>query len=126
MGRSPSVRRLLLPLAAVLAAALATALTARTGAATPPRFRTPDAEAACRLEGAALHCASLAVRLVVVLRGHGQPTLARELPWWDASTPVLGSWRDGSLACRLAGGAILCRNRTTAIRIAADGFAVAG
>lgn len=120
------MRRLLLPLVAVLAAALATALTARTGAATPARFRTPDAEAACRLEGTALHCASLAARLVVVLRAHGAPALARELPWWDASTPVLRTWRDGALSCRLAGAAILCRNRDTAIRIAADGFAVAG
>lgn len=120
------MRRLLLPLVVVLAAALAAALTARTGAATSARFRTPDAGAACRLEGAALHCSSLAVRLTVVLHGHGQPALARELPWWDASTPVLRSWRDGALSCRLAGGAMLCANRTTAIRVAADGFAVAG
>ena len=53
-------------------------------------------------------------------------TVVDRLPWWDASTPVLHGWRHGELQCSLSGTAILCRNGDTAVRIAADGFAVAG
>jgi hypothetical protein len=49
----------------------------------------------------------------------------RQLPWWDASTPVLKRWHHGTISCRLIGGAILCRNKSTAIRVTANGFSVA-
>jgi hypothetical protein len=119
------MRRLLVPLVAVLSAALAAALIARAGAASsPPRFRTPDAGAACRLEGAALVCSSLASPGSVALRT-GRATVVRQLPWWDASTRVLHVWRRDGITCRLAGRAILCRTGAVAIRVAGDGFAVA-
>jgi hypothetical protein len=38
---------------------------------------------------------------------------------------VLRSFHRGALSCRLIGSAIVCRNGTTAIRIAGDGFSVA-
>jgi hypothetical protein len=38
---------------------------------------------------------------------------------------VLHSWHRGTISCRLAGAAILCNNGATAIRVSADGFAVA-
>jgi len=119
------VRRLLALLVAVLAAALAATLIARANAATSTRFRTPDAGAACRIEGAALSCSSLGSAGSVVLRARGGARVARELPWWDASTPVLRRFRHGALACKLTSGAILCRNGSTAIRVDGAGFAVA-
>jgi hypothetical protein len=57
---------------------------------------------------------------------HSRATaVVKRLPWWDASTPVLRRFRHGSISCRLSGSAIVCRNGNTAIRVAADGFAVA-
>lgn len=113
-------------LAAVLSAALAAALYARTGAATAPTgFRTPDAGAACRFEGAALDCTSLGSPGSVALPPHGAPTVVRELPWWDASTPVLRAFHGRGISCRLAGAAILCRGADGAVRVTRDGFAVA-
>ena len=119
------MRRLLALLVAVLAAALAATLIARANAATSTRFRTPDAGAACRIEGAALVCSSLGSPGSVALRAEGGAQVSHELPWWDASTPVLHRFHRGSLSCTLTTGAILCRNGTTAIRVDADGFAVA-
>jgi hypothetical protein len=119
------MRRLLALLVAVLAAALAATLIARANAATSTRFRTPDAGAACRIEGAALSCSSLGSAGSVVLRAQGGAGIAHELPWWDASTPVLHQFRHGTLTCNLTSGAILCRNGTTAIRVDGAGFAVA-
>ena len=119
------MRRLLVPLVAALSVALAAALIARAGAASsPPRFRTPDAGAACRLEGTALVCSSLGSPGSVALRA-GRATVVQQLPWWDASTRVLHVWRRGGITCRLTGSAILCRTGKTTIRVAADGFAVA-
>jgi hypothetical protein len=119
------MRRLLVPLVAVLSVAFAAALIARSGAASSvPRFRTPDAGAACRLEGTALVCSSLGSPGSVALRA-GRTAVVRQLPWWDASTRVLHAWRRGGVTCRLAGGAILCRTGAVAIRVAADGFSVA-
>jgi hypothetical protein len=112
-------------LVVVLAAAFGAALIARAGAATSsPPFRTPDAGAACKLERSALVCSSLGSPGSVALAGRGTSVVSR-LPWWDASTPVLTRFRHGSTSCRLSGNAILCRNGTRAIRVAADGFAVA-
>jgi hypothetical protein len=112
-------------LVALLAAAFGAALIARAGAATSsPQFRTPDAAAACRLERGALVCSSLGTAASVALRARGAKVVTR-LPWWDASTPVLHRFRHGSITCRLAGAAILCRNGRGSIRVAADGFAVA-
>ena len=120
------MRRLLALLVAVLAAALAATLIARAGAAsTSTQFRTPDAGAACRIEGAARSCSSLGSAGSVVLRQRGGARIARELPWWDASTPVLHRFQRGALSCSLKSGGILCRNGSTAIRVDADGFAVA-
>lgn len=113
-------------LAAVLSAALAAALYARTGAATAPTgFRTPDAGAACRFEGAALHCTSLGSPGSVALPSRGAPTVVRDLPWWDASTPVLSTFHRRGISCRLAGAAILCRGAGAAVRVTGSGFAVA-
>ncbi len=120
------MRRLLVLLVAGLAAFLAATLIARAGAAsTGTSFRTPDAGAACRIEGPALVCSSLGSEGSVVLRSHGRPAIARELPWWDGRTPVLRHFRHGSLSCTLHADTILCRNGTAAISAAADGFAVA-
>ena len=119
------MRRLLVLFAAVLTVALAAALHARTSAATSAAgFRTPDAGAACRLEGAALLCTSLGSPGSVALPSHGAPTVVRELPWWDASTPVLRTFHRRGISCRLAGAAILCRGAGAAVRVTRDGFAV--
>jgi hypothetical protein len=117
--------RLPVLLLAVLAVALAAALIARAGSADVTTFRTPDAGAACRLTGHSLVCSSLASSGSVELRGRGGASIVDRLPWWDASTPVLRRWHHGMISCRLAGGAILCRNTRTAIRVTAEGFAVA-
>jgi hypothetical protein len=120
------VRRLLVLLAAVLTVALAAALHARTGAATASTgFRTPDAGAACRFEGTALHCTSLGSAGSVALPSRGAPSVVRELPWWDASTPVLHTFHRDGITCRLAGAAILCRGAGAAVRVTGSGFAVA-
>lgn len=119
------MRRLLVLLVAVLSVALATALHARTSAATASTsFRTPDAGAACRFEGTALHCSSLGSPGSVALSSHGAPTIVRELPWWDASTPVLHTFHRAGITCRLAGAAILCRGAGAAVRVTGAGFAV--
>lgn len=119
--------RLLVVLTVVLGVAAAAALVARAPAAsTVSSFRTPDAGAACRLEPGALVCSSLGSSGSVALPQRGGATVVDRLPWWDASTPVLHGWRHGELQCSLSGTAILCRNGDTAVRIAADGFAVAG
>jgi hypothetical protein len=119
------VRRLLALCVAVLVAALTAALHARPGAATSStRFRTPDAGAACRVEGAALTCSSLGSAGSVALR-HGRASVVTRPIWWDAATPVLKSWRRGSIACRLDGRAILCTSAHVAVRVDGDGFAVA-
>jgi hypothetical protein len=121
------MRRLLVLAAAALMVTLAAALYARTSAAgASTRFRTPDAGAACRLEGAALVCSSIGSPASVALRAHGLPTPRRELPWWDAGTPVLQTFHRGGISCRLAGAAITCRGAGTAILVDRDGFAVAG
>lgn len=120
------MRRLLALLVAVLAASLAATLISRAGAASSStRFRTPDAAAACRVEGAALVCSSLGSAGSVALRATGGASVVRELPWWDAGTPVLRSFHRGALTCTLADGGIVCRNRATTIRVDEDGFAVA-
>jgi hypothetical protein len=119
------MRRLPLLLVPVLAGALAAVLIARAGAAGGTAFRTPDAGGACRLTGPSLVCSSLGSQGSVALRGAGAARVVNELPWWDASTPVLHSWHRGALSCRLAGAAILCRSGSTAIRVTVDGFAVA-
>ena len=114
---------LLLPVVAVL---LGTALIARAGSDGGVGFRTPDAGAACHVTGRALVCSSLGSTGSVALRGTAGARVVKTLPWWDASTPVLDRRRLGAISCRLAGQAILCRNGRTAIRVDADGFAVAG
>ena len=120
------MRRLFMILAAAFTAALFAALFARAGSATPStQFRTPDAGAACKLVGEALVCSSLGSPGSVALHRVGSPTIVTELPWWDASTPVLRTWHHGTISCRLGGSAILCRNHRGALRINADGFAVA-
>ena len=112
-------------LLAVFSAALAATLIARAGAARPStKFRTPDAGAACRLEREALVCSTLGSSDSIALHRSGAATIVAELPWWDASTPVLHEWHHGAISCRLADSAILCRGRRGAIRIAADGFTV--
>jgi hypothetical protein len=110
----------------IVLAVLGAALIARAGSASSPAaFRTPDAGAACRAEGAAIVCSTLASTQSVRLRNHGSVQLVRRLPWWDASTPVLHTWHHGQVSCRLASGAAICRNGAAAIRAAASGFAVA-
>ena len=117
--------RPLVLIVALLAAAFGAALIVHAGAATTsPQFRTPDAAAACRLERGTLVCSSLGSIGSVALHARGTAVVKR-LPWWDASTPVLRRFRHGSISCRLSGSAIVCRNGNAAIRIAADGFAVA-
>jgi hypothetical protein len=107
-------------------AAVAAALIAHAGrASAPAAFRTPDAGAACRAQATAIVCSTLASRESVLLRGRGDVELVRRLPWWDASTPVLHRWSHGPLSCTLVRSAVICRNGRTAIRVAADGFAVA-
>jgi hypothetical protein len=120
------VRRLFVLFVAVLVTALTAALHARTGAATAAsQFRSPDAGAACRVEGAALTCSSLGSVGSLALRANGRPAVVAQPIWWDASTPVLTTWRRGAVSCRLARGAILCGNGRATIRVGADGFAVA-
>jgi hypothetical protein len=119
------MRRLAMLLLAVLAAALAPALIARAGSASGTGFRTPDAAAACKVSGPSLVCSSLGSPGSVALRGKGGAHVVDQLPWWDASTPVLHRWNRGTITCRLAGSAILCRNGKTGIRVSASGFAVA-
>lgn len=110
----------------LLLAAIAAALIAHAGhASAPAAFRTPDAGAACRAEGAAIVCTTLASPESVRLRGRGGAELVKRLPWWDASTPVLHRWSHGTVSCTLVGGAVICRNGKAAIRAAGDGFAVA-
>jgi hypothetical protein len=119
------VRRLLVLLAVVLPVALTAALHARSSAATASTgFRSPDAGAACRFEGAALVCSSLGSAGSVALPSHGSPAVVHELPWWDAGTPVLRSVRRRGISCRLAGTAILCRSAGAAVRVTNGGFAV--
>jgi hypothetical protein len=119
------MRRLFVLLVAVLTVTLAAALHARAGAATSSTgFRTPDAGAACRPEGAALICSSLASPGSVRLRSHGAPAVVHELPWWDARTPVLHAFSRNGISCRLAGAAILCRSAGAAVRVTKSGFAV--
>jgi len=109
-----------------LAATVAAALFARAGAAGDvTRFRTPDAGAACKLEAQALVCQSLGSEGSLALRGAGQPTVVRRLPWWDASTPALKRWHHGGIACTLKSRSIVCRNRDTTISVSRAGFAVA-
>jgi hypothetical protein len=119
------MRRLPVILLAALAVALAAALIARAGSAGSTAFRTPDAGAACKVAGPSLVCSALGSPGSVELRGKGGAQVVDRLPWWDASTPVLHSWHRGTISCRLAGSAILCRNGSTAIRVNAAGFAVA-
>jgi hypothetical protein len=117
------MRRIVLLLVALLTAALAAGLIARAGASTPStQFRSPDAGAACKLEGAALICATLGSPVSVVLHASGSPTIVNELPWWDASTPVLHTWHRGTISCRLAGSAILCRTNRGTILSSTSGF----
>ena len=111
-------------LVAVLALALTAALYARAGASAPTRFRTPNAAAACRLEGTTLVCSSLGSPGSVALRSEGAATVVRRLPWWDAATPVLHSFRRAGVSCRLVGAAILCRGADAAVRVDGDGFMV--
>jgi hypothetical protein len=119
------VRRLRLPLVALLVIAVAGgALIARAGSSGPTAFRTPDAGAACRLAGTALVCSSLGSTGSVVLRQTAGARVLTTLPWWDASTPVVHHWRNGGIACRLDGEAIACRNATAAIRVDGAGFAL--
>jgi hypothetical protein len=120
------MRRLPVLLAATLAVALGAALMARAGGSGGTAFRTPDAGAACTVESASLVCSSLGSPGSVELGGQNGAQIVSRLPWWDASTPVLHSWHRGAISCRLAGNAILCRNRSTAIRVSAAGFSVAG
>ena len=120
------MRRLSILALAVLAAAFTAALIAHAGSAAGSKtFRTPDAGAACRVSGPALVCSSLGSPGSVELRGAGGAKIVDHLPWWDASTPVLRTWRRGSISCTLTSGAILCRNGSTAIRVDGAGFAVA-
>lgn len=120
------MRRLPVLLLAALAVALAAALIAHAGSAASTGLRTPDAGAACKVEGSSLVCSSLGSPGSVELRGRSGARVVDRLPWWDAATPVLHSWHRGAISCRLlAGNAILCRNGSTAIRVTAAGFSVA-
>jgi hypothetical protein len=119
------VRRLRLPLVALLASALAAgALIARAGSSGPTAFRTPDAGAACRLTATTLVCSSLGSTGSVALRPRAGARVVTRLPWWDASSKVVHHWRNGRIACRLTGEAIVCRNGTAAVRVDASGFEV--
>jgi hypothetical protein len=89
-------------------------------------FRTPDAGAACRLEGARLVCSSLGSEGSLALPAHTKPRVVSRLPWWDAATPVLGRFRHGSIDCTLGAAAIVCRNGATTVTVDAAGFAVRG
>jgi hypothetical protein len=107
------MRRFSLPVLAVLAAACSAAFT--WGGGQPPGgFRLADASAACRVQGARLVCANLTARSGLALPGRGGPRAVDARVWWDASTPVLRSWRHGALSCRADAGAIVCHNGTGA------------
>src|SRR5436305_4002731 len=118
------MRRLPLLLAPVLAALLGTALMAHARPNAPSAFRTPDAGAACRVAGPALVCSSLGSEGSVALRSGGRLRIVRPLPWWDASTAVVHTWKHDGISCRLLGNALVCRSAGTAIRVTGDGFAV--
>lgn len=119
------MRRLPVLILAVLAVAFAAALITHAGsAAGGTTFRTPDAGAACKVAGPSLVCSSLGSPGSVELRGKGGASVVSRLPWWDASTPVLASWKRGTISCRLVDSAIRCRSESTAIRVTAHGFAV--
>jgi hypothetical protein len=121
------MRRSVFLLSAVLMLALGAALIARAGGSPPTtQFRTPDAGAACRLEGRALVCSSLESAGSVALRSTGLPAGVRALPWWDASTHVLRNWQHGSISCRLSGATIACTSPGGAILVSKNGFAVSG
>jgi hypothetical protein len=120
------MRRLPVLLIALFAVALGAALIARAGSAGSTAFRTPDAGAACKFAGPSLVCSSLGSAGSVELRGKSGAHVVGRLPWWDASTPVLHRWHRGAISCRLSGSAILCSNGSTAIRVDAAGFSVAG
>jgi hypothetical protein len=113
-----------------LAAAAAAALVAfvHSGAAGDgTAFRTPDAGAACRLEGASLVCSSLGSDGSLALPAHAKPPrVVSRLPWWDAATPMVTRFRHGSIDCRLRAAAIVCRNGATTVSVDAAGFAVRG
>jgi hypothetical protein len=112
-------------LVVIPAAALIAFLLVHPGASasSATAFRTPDAGAACRAEGAAVVCSTLASPASVRLGRRAE--VVKRTPWWDASTPVLHRWQHGSLTCRLLGQALVCGNGRTAIRFTAAGFAVA-
>jgi hypothetical protein len=112
-------------LVVIPAAALIAFLLVHPGASasSPFAFRTPDAGAACRAEGTAIVCSTLASPASVRLGRSAH--VVRRLPWWDASTPVLHHWQYGSLSCNLLGQALLCGNGHTTIRFTGRGFAVA-
>lgn len=119
--------RLLVLLAALAFASATAVLVGRAGAAGDgTTFRTPDAAAACRLERTTLVCSSLGSRGSIALRARSGAAVVARLPWWDASTPVLRTWRRDGIACRLAARAILCRSGSTSVRVTGTGFAVAG
>jgi hypothetical protein len=115
-----------LAVAIALVATVACVHFARAGAAgDATRFRTPDAGAACKVEGTALVCSSLGAERSVALRAGRPPAVVSRLPWWDASTPVLTTWRHGSLSCSLDDGTIVCQDGGVTLVVAGDGFAVA-
>lgn len=58
------------------------------------------------------------------LRAHRAPAVVRELPWWDAGTPVLHTFHRAGISCSLAGKAILCRAGAASVRASRTGFAV--
>ncbi len=104
MRRTPFVLLLTLGFFAV-------AVVAQAGADPQPAgFRLPDASAACRAQGPSVVCRSLGVRAGLALSGRSAPRTAREPIWWDASTPVLDEWSSGGVACRAAGGELVCVN----------------
>lgn len=125
VARCTTVRRFAVLITLALAA-LCSALFARAGSAhDATSFRTPDAGAACRVVGPALVCSSLASEGSLALRSSGAPRVARGLPWWDASTPVLKTFHRGAVSCHLAGNTLLCLNHDTAVSLTRAGFAVA-
>jgi hypothetical protein len=101
-------------LAFVLVVAAAGAAFARAGGGHAGSFRLADASAACRVEGAALVCRSLAAPAGLSLPARGAPRAAPEPGWWDASPPVLRHGSRGGISCRADGGAILCTNASGA------------
>ena len=120
MRRRPVV--LAIPLALIVVAVLYVRAGAAGGGTS---FRTADAGAACRVEGPALVCGSLGADRSLELRAGRTPRVVPELPWWDASTPVLRRFTHGGIACSLRRRAIVCRSGATTIRVDRGGFAVA-